>query len=232
MTINQYDSEALRQYRHKAAEIAELRREVGQKIGSLEPSEAKREFESLVVRTKELEEFRAQLRPMDRFMAKYNVTVNNNHTVSFVLPKGVSRYEMLSEAQAVVTDLDLVSPNQLKEWANDPTFQKCSEVPERIQIDGHVEGGDAQNRAAQESLVKSKGLTLPSLEDLAAAFVAHYVATGEPLFGWYNKSNGLGFVVRAAGGTLGFDSGGLYVCGIGNDSGYSNVAVAALVPRN
>ena len=139
---------------------------------------------------------------------------------------------MLSEAQGVVSDRDLVWPTQLKTWQNNPAFQKSSDIPERIRIDGHLDGGDAQDEATQEKLVESLKLTLPSLEDLAAAFVAHYVATGEPLFGWYDKSEGWSFVVRAAGGALYFPSRGLVVHAVDDDDSSSYVAVAALVPRN
>jgi hypothetical protein len=96
-----------------------------------------------------------------------------------------------------------------------------------------VQGGDAQDRATQETLVvESLKLTLPTLEDLAAAFVANYVATGEPLFGWFNEAKQWSFVVRAAGGALDFDSSGLVARGIYDDGSDSDVAVAALVPRN
>jgi hypothetical protein len=76
----------------------------------------------------------------------------------------------------------------------------------------------------QLTLLETKGLSLATLEDLAAAFVAHYVATGEDLF--ENK------VVRAAGGALDFASYGLDVDDVVDGNSNSYVAVSARVPRN
>ncbi len=132
----------------------------------------------------------------------------------------------------MVSEQKLVYLPDLEQWQSDKAFTASSSTPERIRINGHVEGGDAQDRATQETLVvESLGLTLPTLEDLAAAFVANYVATGEPLFGWFGNNN-YTYVVRAAGGALLFDSYGLYASDIYGDGSDSGVAVAALVPRN
>jgi hypothetical protein len=73
------------------------------------------------------------------------------------------------------------------------------------------------------------GRTLPSLADLAAAFVAHYVATGEPLFGWCNTLHT--HVVRAAGGSLIFN-GRLRVEVFSGDLSARHVAVSARIPWN
>jgi hypothetical protein len=88
------------------------------------------------------------------------------------------------------------------------------------------------NRADQEAFLKNMGLPQANLEDLAAAFMAHWVATGEPLFGWYDQANEWSFVVRAAGGALNFDSLGLDVDVIDDDVGDSGLAVASRVPLN
>jgi hypothetical protein len=87
-----------------------------------------------------------------------------------------------------------VWPDQLKQSEKDKTFKATTTIPERIQIDGHVKGGDGMNRANQETFLNNKGLPQANLEDLAAAFVAFYVATGKNIFE--------GKVVRAAGGVL------------------------------
>jgi hypothetical protein len=116
-----------------------------------------------------------------------------------------------------------VYPDDLKTWKDDKTFQASCIKPERIQIDGHVEGGDGKPRAKQETFLKSKGLPQANLEDLAAGFVAFYVATGKDMFEDY--------VVRAAGGSLSFDSYGLDENGVGDAYSKSVVAVASRVPR-
>ena len=57
--------------------------------------------------------------------------------------------------------------------------------------------------------------------------MAHWVATGEPLFGWEDKGKGWSCVVRAVGGALTFVSNGLHVDGIGDGNSFSNIAVAS-----
>ena len=131
---------------------------------------------------------------------------------------------MLCEAQELVKNRDqrdLVYPNRLNEWGNDARFTASCESPERIQINGHVKGGDAMTRKDQEKFLQRKGLEQAQLEDLAAAFVANYVATGEDLFE--------GQWVRAVGGALHFLSHGLYVRGIDDGVSLSHVAVASRV---
>jgi hypothetical protein len=223
-----YNQEKVTRYRDAAIELHKLRVDVGRRIEAAiengEKAAARGALEELKASGEKFQELRSTLTARDLFVAKYNIEVHGRHEVSFVLPKGVSRYEMLSEAQGLVEGRDLVYPEYLKEWRDDSAFQKSSDTPERIRIDGHVQGGDAKDRATQEALVRDMGRTLPSLEDLAAAFVAHYVATGTNLF--EDK------VVRAAGGALGFYRYGLSVVDICDDGSYSRVAVAALVPRN
>ena len=236
MTDILYNQEKITRYRDAATELHKLRVEAGQRIESAieagNNQAARSALEELKASGEAFQELRSTLTARDLFVAKYNIQVHGPHEVSFVLPKGVSRYEMLSEAHGLVDDRKLVHPDQLKEWQDDSAFQKSSDTPERIRIDGHVEGGDAKDRATQEALVRDMGLTLPSLEDLAAAFVAHYMATGEPLFGWFSKAGQWSFRVRAAGGALHFFSNGLDVYEIVDDGSISYVAVAALVPRN
>jgi hypothetical protein len=235
MVKSLFNQAAVARYREAATELHNLRVEVGQRIESAivegNNQAARSALEELKASGEAFQELRSTLTARDLFVAKYNIQVHGPHEVSFVLPKGVSRFEMLREAQGLVDDRKLVWPDQLKEWQDDSAFQKSSDTPERIRIDGHVEGGDAKDRTTQEALVGDMGRTLPSLEDLAAAFVAHYVATGEPLFGWFDNSS-YTFVVRAAGGALNFGSDGLNVYGIDDGRSSSYVAVAALVPRN
>ncbi len=235
MSNSQLNQGNIKQYREAAIALHELRLTTEQQIqAALESGDkqaARDALAALKASGEKFQELRSTLTARDLFVAKYNIQVHGPHEVSFVLPKGVSRYEMLSEAQELVDDRVLVWPIQLKGWQSDPAFEKACDVPERIQINARVQGGDGKDRATQEKLVESLKLTLSSLEDLAAAFMAHYVATGEPLFGWFDKDN-YTFVVRAAGGALGFFSHGLDVYDISDDSSYSSVAVAARVPRN
>jgi hypothetical protein len=233
-----YDQGKVNKYREAATELHELSTRVEQRIESAFESGIDQAVHDALAELKasgaEFQKLRSTLTQTELFIAKYNIQVHGAHKVSFVLPKGVSRNEMLCEAQEVVTERALVWPFQLKEWSSDPRFRASTAAPERIQIDGHVKGGDGKTRAQQEAFLRRKKLPLANLEDLAAAFVAHCIATGEPLFGWYRKSDGRSFVVRAAGGVLGFNSDGLCVYDIVVSDGCSerNVAVSACVPRN
>ena len=234
-----YNQAKVNEYRDSAVKLSELRREVEQQFDSAvtdgNKELARSALDQLKVSGAAFQELRTTLSPTDLFIAKYNIQVHGPHEVSFVLPKGVSRYEMLCEAQGLVAgrdSRDLVWPDDLKTWKDDKTFKATSTTPERIQIDGHVAGGDAMNRADQESFLKNKGLPQANLEDLAAAFVAHWVATGEPLFGCYDQAYEWSFAVRAAGGALRFGCRGLHVYGVGDGYGFSCLAVASRVPRN
>jgi hypothetical protein len=231
MTSRQYNSKALQQYRQKAAELVELRKEVEHRLGTLELSEAQREFNTLELRTKEFEEFRARLGPAGIFLAKYGVEVINDHTVSFVLPKGCSRIEILREAQRLVSDRDLILPLQLSRWGCSPAFTKPMAQSERICIDGHVKGGDAKSVLLQTALLNRKGLERASMEDLAVAFALHWVATQSPLFGWYDWAKTCTYLVRTDGAPLGYTSTGLTSEPLFENLVDSCVGFAARVPQ-
>jgi hypothetical protein len=166
--------------------------------------------------------------PVEFFLAKYNVEVINDHTVSFVVPRGVAPIEILQEAQGLVGDRDLIWPGQLATWEKDPKFTTEATNSERICIDGHVPNSRNKDRTEQEKMVGKENF--PSLEHLAVAFAVNWIATREPLFGWSNKSNEWSYVVRAAGGALYFYSYGLDVYGIFEDNSLNNVAVSSRAP--
>ena len=223
-----YDQEGVNQYREAALKHREVLRTAEERMDAAiengDKAEAEAALKDATASGEAFKALRSTLSRTDLFVAKYNIQVHGPHEVSFVLPRGVSRYEMLCEAQELVAErdkLDLVYPDHLKEWANDARFTASCESPERIQINGHVKGGDEKTRKQQEKFLTTKGLEQAQLEDLAAAFVAHYVATGQDLFEdkW----------VRAVGGALNFDSDGLYVSAVGVGNSDSRVAVASRV---
>ena len=223
-----YDQSKVTKYREAAIELHKLSLSVEQRLASAfengKQQDARDALAELRASSAEFQKLRSTLTPTDLFIAKYNIQVHGAHEVSFVLPQGVSRYEMLCEAQGLVIEQHLIYPGQLKDWSNDERFKASTTVPERIQIDGHVDGGDGKTRNQQEAFLEAKELPLATLEDLAAAFVAHYVATGTDLFE--------GKWVRAAGGALYFGSYGLNVSDIDDDGSSRDVAVSARVPRN
>ena len=227
-----YNQALVNDYRESAVKLYSLRRDVEQRLDSAVESGDKQvardALDQLKASGATFKELRNKLSSTDLFIAKYNIQVHGPHEVSFVLPKGVSRYEMLCEAQQLVAGREngrvLVWPTQLKRWKDDKTFQSSCVKPERIQIDGADEGGDRMHRADQEVYLTSKGLPQANLEDLAAAFVALYAATGKDLFE--------GQWVRAAGGALVFRGDVLLVDNSDNGGSGRNLSVSSRVPRN
>jgi hypothetical protein len=227
-----HDPQKLHEYRAKAAELHDLSKGVEERLEKAAESgtiDAAREaLGELTLRTKVFEDFRKSLTPVELFLAKYNVEVVNDHTVSFVVPRGVAPIEILREAQGLVADRDLIWPDRLAIWAKNPLFTVEATKAERICIDGHVPNSTNKTRAQQEAMVgKDK---LPSFGELAIAFAVNWIATEEPLFGWYDKSSSWSNVVRAAGGALGFNSYGLFVFDIGDALSSDDVAVSSRAP--
>ena len=231
MTNPTHDPKKLQEYRERAAALHDLSKGVEERIeqaaesGSIEA--ARDAVGELTLKTKEFEDFRKSLTPVELFLAKYNVEVVNDHTVSFVIPNGMAPIEILREAQGLVADRDLIWPTQLERWEKDPKFTAPATSSERISIDGHVPNSTSKTRAKQEEMVGIENL--PSLDHLAVAFAVNWIATGEPLFGWYTK-NDWSHVVRAAGGALSFHSDGLYVGALSDDVSVANVAVSSRAP--
>ena len=226
MTNPTHNQAKLHEYRERAVELYDLSKGVEERMGNAAESgsiEAARDaLGELTLKTREFEDLRKSLTPAEIFLAKYNVEVINDHTVSFVVPKGVAPIEILREVQGLVADRDLIWPTQLERWGKDPKFTTEATKSARISIDGHVPNSTNKTRAQQEAMVGKENL--PSLAELALTFAVNWIATGEPLFGWYNKSRSWSYVVRAAGGALYFLSNGLSV----NDfrGAYSNADVA------
>jgi hypothetical protein len=225
-----YDQKKLHEYREKAASLHDLSNGVEERIGKAAESgsiEAAREaLGELTLKTKEFEDFRKTLTPDEIFLAKYNVVVINDHTVSFVVPRGVAPIEILQEARGLEIDRALIDPTQLEWWAQDPKFTTEGTKSERISIDGHVPNSRYKDRIGQEVLVGKENL--PSLEHLAVAFAVNWIATREPLFGWYKKNES--HVVRAAGGAFCFDSYGLSSISIMDGASGANCAVSSRAP--
>jgi hypothetical protein len=235
MSQSAYQPEDLRSFREAAAGLAKSHEdakaalEAAAVTGDLKAAQDILAEASL--KTKAYEELREKLGPTGIFLAKYGVEVINEHTILFVLPKGCSRIDILNEAQRLVggrDQRDLILPQELEKWQRDERFTKPAAKSERICIDGHVKGGDAKDRATQEKFVSDKGLSLASIEDLAVAFALHWVATGEPLFGWYSQ-NSYSYWVRGAGGSLDFPHRGLRAYSVNDDNDDPDVAVAARV---
>ena len=178
---------------------------------------AKAWSETLVLPIKSLKEQFLQLSPRDQFVSKYSVEEINDHQVRFVLPKGVSRIDLLNEAQGIARELygqDAVYPSQLEDWQKEDDFRTKTTSTTKLWIDGRVKELDAKTRKEQESDLKEQ---MAPLADLAVAHTAFFILTGKDLI--------QGQFVRACGGALHFHSYGLVVNSFSDD--YSNFDVSA-----
>jgi hypothetical protein len=203
MNTKLHDPGALQRYREKAAKVGELRGEIGRLVeeskqsGDLE--RAQNLLEEFTLHSKELKSLQDTLGPGGVFTAKYGVEVINDHTVSFVIPRGYSRLEILEEAKDIVAPRDLILPEDLDSWRIREGFLKRAESSESICIDGHIEETVLMTRSQANTFLRSKGYRPPLFEDLAVAFVVYSVATGRPMFEEYDDDS---FKVRSASGVL------------------------------
>ncbi len=98
-----YNPAKVTEYRDTAIRLHALRREFEQQFDSAVTDGNKETVRSALAELKASGEafkgLRNTMTPTDLFIAKYNIQVHGPHEVSFVLPKGVSRYEMLCEAR-------------------------------------------------------------------------------------------------------------------------------------
>lgn len=226
MAVSQDNADQLKQYRSKAAEVGELREQLGNRLqesGDIRPLQQL--FQEFSFRTQELEALSKALGPSGIFLAKYGVQVINDHRVSFVIPKGVSRFAILKEAQELVRERDLIRPAYLHQWEVLPGFNAIASQSEAICIDGLVAGSHAKNFSEQQELLSKRGLLIARQEDLAVAFAVFWVASGESLLGWHDHLSS--FKVRTKGSSLWFSILGLEPAYTGHSSNENNVAVAA-----
>ena len=233
--ITTYDPSKAREYRKLSKELGDYQQEVSdrfkecQETGDL--ATAKEILKEATLKTQPFIELQRELGATGVFLAKYGVEVINDHTILFVIPKGATRISILEEAHALIQERegrDLIDKDFIPMWQTDERFTKQQESSKRLCIDGHVEGGDAKTREQQESFL-GDAFTMPQFEDLAVAFSLHWVATGEPLFGWFNKQEEWSFVIRGVGGALYFHRNVLRASTVHGVSVSNNVGVSALV---
>jgi hypothetical protein len=223
MSHQQDDSQALERYRNRAAKVAELREAVGSQLEGIKERGADassftsvaRQMEELTLRTKELEELSQTLTPKELFLVKYGVLVLGKHTVSFVIPQGTSRKEILEEAE-VLSLRRIIHPK----WSLNEGYTVNVSSLERFCICGNVGQLKDKNRNSQEKILEERGLEMPATKDLAVAFAVFWVATGKMLSGFPSSSSASGllppvlingsFWVRARGGAVIFGSDGLW----------------------
>lgn len=232
------NSEKLREYRQKAAELGSFRKELDGTLGQLGPLQLQDAFGRFKQLDAEFKDLGATLGPNGVFQAKYGVGVINDHAVSFVIPKGCSRIEIVEEALGLVAGRHLLSPEYLTTCRKSPRFQAQVRQTLSLGIDGHVEKLDGMGYWQQDALLMSKGFSPAKLEDLVVAFAVFYVATGASLFG-PKKAGALQeeWMVRCAsqgGGeshsyALQFTDRGLTLEYLGEAATATNVAIASRI---
>jgi hypothetical protein len=215
MTLQQQNTELLDRYRQKAAELGAIRERVAEVLeqskrsGDLTPVTPL--LDELNLRTKKLEEFRATLAPSDLFMAKYNVMVHNSRAVSFVIPKGISRFEILAEAEGLRrADAVYSYGGALVKLFQKEAFRRAAPTSESVGIDVSAKGLANLTLHQQEAWLadqrfRDKGyLGMASLEDVVVAFAAFWVATQSSLFriNFYESLVPQSDQIRTVGGTL------------------------------
>ncbi|MCX6115736.1 MAG: hypothetical protein NTV65_11065 [Proteobacteria bacterium] len=128
-----------------------------QQVGDLVA--AKAWSETLVLPIASLKEQFLQLSPRDQFVSKYSVEKINAHQVRFIIPKGVSRIDLLDEAQGIAMRLygrDAIEPFQLKNWQKEDDFRTKTTSKTKLGIDGRVKGLDGKTRKQQERLIEKQ----------------------------------------------------------------------------
>jgi len=137
------------------------------------------------------------------FVERHKVDVLGEHEVSFEIPVGVARIDILREAQKIMSDCVLygrvVQPQQLEKWEKDPQFLTPVTAATTVGVNCVVPNTGGMTRSEQERFLAERGLSFPSISDLALAHALFTVATqGRNPFG----GQGLSRTVRAADGTL------------------------------
>jgi len=203
--------ESLKYYRDAVEHLREFSREAQHRFkeahGAGDLVAAREAFSTLVARTEEFKRLRQTLSPREIFIAKYAVKVHGPHDVSFTIPRGETRFAMVHEAHDVTDKrFCLVSLLDPIVRAKDSAFTAEVATRKRVRIQRFVASEDAIVR--EEQLLHQKKLSIPTHDDMAAAFAAHYVVTQEPLFKWnepYHSS--WSYVMRAKDGSLVFTRG-------------------------
>ena len=143
MTVElEYNPERPKALRDRVADLAKLQSASEQALteamreGDLDKAKSVLEQASLAVR--EIEDFRKAFTPKEILLAKYGVEVINDHTVMFVVPKGVSRMEILEEVQGLIKHPnggDFIYKPHLERWRKDQAFSLPQGESKRLCID-------------------------------------------------------------------------------------------------
>lgn len=217
MTMNQDASlTRIASYRAAMERLAEARQSALEKrLPTQAPADVVAGQEALNQLKLALKEFKETrnglgLDSRELFITRFNIEVITKGRVSLVLPAGVTRSDMLKEAQAIALehyDKAIIHAIQMHFWCGNERFTESSNAPSRIEIQGIVRGSENKNVTDQRRFLAKQGFTLPETRDLIIAHAAHIVATGESMIS--------DFVIRASDGSVRY-----YPFGLEEDSSW------------
>lgn len=155
--------------------------------------------------------------PRQLVMEAYSIKVLERGKVSFIIPTGKSRFDLLQDSQSICQELHGqigVCQELMAVWAYDSNVATPVNKPTSFSIEGNVAGSLDKTRREQEE----QGCNNVNFVDLACAHQAYLLATGRSFL--------CGDMVRASDGTLAFGSEGLISFRSLNVDRYSFIAAS------
>ena len=189
---------------------------------------ARNTVEQLEAISEELKRMRAQFTPRELLIGKYSIEAHDANTVSLIIPKGLSRLELIQDVERMQAagefpEQGIIDHESFVEW--EIKMDLAEVVPEdlRIKITGAVSGGDSLSRRKQVAFLTKKGFAIAPVEDAVVAHAAMFGAIGTDLFAGV-------WAVRVDRGTLQFAQDGIRAV-INKDKTVADyISVAAAVP--
>jgi hypothetical protein len=169
-------------YRTAAAELADLRVSIEQQLNRCHTTGEIPSLGDLEAKTAEFRKLREEIGPAGIVLATYGVNVIDDHTISYIIPRGQCFLEILRAADAAFHFPNLTKYNvNFTLW---PEFTSVQAESKRITIDARVAETCGLSRDQQQELLWERGLTVAPLEEVLPAMALFYMATGESLSGW------------------------------------------------
>ena len=141
---------------------------------------------------------REGLSPVDLLRVESNAEIVGDHHIAFVLPRGVSKLELLERAQEVYQETSsdhLIQPDTLVIWAKNPAFQETYDTPQRIEVIGCVPDSPGLSKEPQEALLAQQGCRFANPAEASLGFALYLIFTKESFFD--------GRAARTSGETIG-----------------------------
>lgn len=189
---------------------------------------ARNTVEQLEGISEELKRMRAQFTPQELLIGKYSIEAHDANTVSLIIPKGLSRLELIQDVERMQAagefpEQGIIDHESFVEWEIKMDLAEVVREDLRIKITGAVQGGDSLSRRKQVAFLTKKGFVIAPVEDAVVAHAAMFGAIGTDLFAGV-------WAVRVDRGTLQFAQDGIRAV-INKDKTVADyISVAAAVP--